>query len=113
MAVITPQAIDLTGLIDATYAAANAAGDTFVNDGRTMLHVVTTSTGCTVTIDSLVASDFGDDADIAVVLATGEEAFIGPFRTDRFNSAAGLVTVTYSDDTGVTVAALALDARGW
>ena len=60
-----------------------------------------------------VFSDYGDDADIAVVLATGDEAFIGPFRSDRFNSIAGLVTVTFSDDTGVTVAALALDERGW
>jgi hypothetical protein len=114
MAVIAIQTIDLTGLAEFTLAAASASTDTFVNDGRTIL-VVNNASGSqmTVTIDSLQASDFGSDEDIAVAVEAGERVFIGPFQKARFNSIAGVVTVTTSLETSVTVAALQLHAQGW
>lgn len=114
MAVIALQTIDLTGLAEFTLAAASAGTDTFVNDGRTIL-VVDNGSGSpmTVTIDSLKASDFGDDSDIAVTVAAGERAFIGPFQKARFNDIAAVVTVTTSLETSVTFAALVLHPQGW
>jgi hypothetical protein len=114
MAVIAPQTIDLTGLAEFTLAAASASSDTFVNDGRTIL-VVDNASGSqmTVTIDSLQASDFGSDEDIAVAVEAGERVFIGPFQKARFNAIDGTVGVTTSLETSVTFAALILHAQGW
>jgi hypothetical protein len=113
MAAITLQTIDLTGLAEFTLAAANAAGDTIVNDGRTILVVDAGVGAVDVTINSLQASNYGLDQDITVTVATGERAFIGPFQKARFNSIAGTVGITFDDDTNVTVAALQLHAQGW
>jgi hypothetical protein len=114
MAVIALQTIDLTGLAEFTLAAASAATDTFVNDGSTIL-VVDNASGSqmTVTIDSLKASDFGTDENIAVAVEAGERVFIGPFQKARFNGIAGTVEVTTSLETSVTLAALQLHAQGW
>jgi hypothetical protein len=114
MAVIALQVIDLTGLAEFTLAAASAVSDTFDNDGSTIL-VVDNGSGSqmTVTIDSLQASNFGTDEDIAVAVEAGERVFIGPFQKARFNDIAGDVTVTTSLETSVTLAALQLDAQGW
>lgn len=114
MAAITPQLIDLTGLEDFTLVAADQAGDTFLNDG-TLLYVIDNASGSpvTVTFDSLRASDYGTDEDIAVAVAAGSRAFFGPFDQGRFNSLAQTVGVTLSDDTSVTVAALKVHDRGW
>ena len=113
MAVIAIQTIDLDGLAEFTLAAANAAGDTFVNDGRTIL-VVDAGTGAVVvTVNSLQASNFGSDEDVAVTVADGERAFIGPFQKARFNAIDGTVGVTTSLETSVTFAALQLHAQGW
>ena len=113
MAVIAIQTIDLTGLAEFTLAAASVAGDTFVNDGRTIL-VVDAGTGAViVTIDSLQASNFGSDDNVVVTVADGERAFIGPFQKARFNAIDATVGVTYDSETAVTVAALQLHAQGW
>ena len=105
MAVIAPQTIDLDGE-HADYAAA-VGPDTFVNDGRTYLHVKNTNGATrTVTIDSTRSCDQGFDHDVAVVIpATTGDELIGPFPTARFGTTC---TVTYSAVTGVTVAAFKL-----
>lgn len=116
MAAIAPQLIDLTGLEDFTTAAASGGGDTFANpaDGTTLL-VVDNASGSpiTVTINSLVASNYGNDDDIAVAVSAGSRTFLGPFDRARFNDSAQTVAVTYSGVTSLTVAALKVDARGW
>ena len=113
MAVIAPQTIDLTGLAEFTLAAASAAGDTFVNDGRTILVVDAGVGAVVVTINSLQASNFGTDENTVVTVGDGERAFIGPFQKARFNAIDATVGVAYDSETNVTVAALALHPQGW
>lgn len=116
MAAITPQLIDLTGLEDFTLAAASGGGDTFANpnDGVTMLVVDNAGGGAVVvTVDSLVASNYGQDDNIVVSVSAGSRTFLGPFDRARFNDSAQTVAVTYDGVSSVTVAALKVDARGW
>lgn len=102
---ITVQTCNLDGL-ETTYAAANADGNFFTNDGKTFLHVKNgDAADKTVTIDSPVDCNQGYTHDEAIVVTAGEERMIGPFPPSRFNSS-GVVNVTYTDVTSVTVAAI-------
>lgn len=104
MAALTVQQIALTGLDAAVAAAAGAAGDTFINNGRTFIKVTDTGTTApVVTIASRVTCSRGSTHNVAVTVASGTERFIGPFPMDRFNDADGKVSVTYSAVTDVTV----------
>jgi len=108
MALLTVQAASLTGLEMTTTAAAEL-GDTFVNDGRTVLYVNDNGTTApTVTISSLVDCDQGETHDITVTVTSGEDRFIGPFPMNRFNDSSGLVSVTYDDHTDVLVAVMSV-----
>lgn len=114
MALLTNQAIDLTGLVDYSLASAAGGGDTFANDGRTMFVIDNADASpMTVTFNSLVESSFGTDEDIAVVVAAGTRVIIGPFLISRFNTVGAVVGVSYTSVTAVTVATLELDQRGW
>lgn len=105
MAALAVQSLALGGL-NPNYVAASAGGDTFANDGRTMLHVKNAGAGAVdVTIDSAANCNFGFDHNIVVNVPAGGERMIGPFPPDRFNGANG-VAVTYSAIAGVTVAAV-------
>ena len=44
--------------------------------------------------------------DVKLILAAGEEGFLGPFEVDAFNSAAGTLEIDYTAVTSVTIAAL-------
>ncbi len=109
MAQLTVQKVVPAGL-GPTYQAAAGGGDTFLNDGQTMLHVKNTSGGAiTVTVNSIAACDQGFDHDVVVsVPATTGDRMIGPFPTGRFNDANGLVSITYSGVTNLTVAPIQL-----
>lgn len=89
--------------------AAVSASDTFVNDGRCLLHVKNGGVGSTnVTIDDVGTPNPGSatsfNPDVVVAVPAGEERVIGPFPTARFNTSGGLVTVSYSVTTTVTAA---------
>jgi len=102
---LTAQQIVNTGLAP-TYAAAASAGNDFANDGRVFLHVKNTSgNDITVTIATPRKVDGLDVAEdtVSVVKTTGEK-FIGPFSPETFNQVGGLVYVTYSAVTNVSVA---------
>lgn len=87
-----------------TMAAATGAGDSFTNDGNTLLVVNNGSAGAiTVTVDAVSACSFGFDHDASVSVAAGATEYIGPFPKNRFGSTVG---VTYSSVTSVTVAAV-------
>lgn len=116
MAQLTPQNIVETGLA-ATYASADANGDTVKNpsDGRLFLHFKNTN-GSTRTITvtakatQVPTKGYGTltRGNISVTLtATTGEHFVGPFE-QAFNNTSGNIEITYSATSGVTVAALRL-----
>lgn len=103
---LTVQVMAVTG-ITPTYGAAAADGNDFVNDGRTFLQVKNSGASTTVTVDSPTLCDQGEAHDVTVTVgATTGDKMIGPFNPKRFNSSAGKVTATYSQVTGITVAAI-------
>lgn len=60
----------------------------------------------TVTVNSVTPSNYGTDVDLVVSVPAGGERRIGPLSEQRFASPSdGLVAVTYSDVTSVTVGA--------
>ena len=106
MSELVVQANSLAGL-SPEFSAADAAGDTFRNNGRTLLHVQNGGAGAvTVTIESRKQCDQGYDHNVVANVPAGETVILGPFRPERFNDAAGLVSVAYSDEASVTVAAI-------
>ncbi|MBC7193861.1 hypothetical protein [Marinobacter sp.] len=107
MALLNVQKASLTGLAP-TFVAASAGGDSFVNDGKTVLHVKNGGASeITVTVNSQQPCNYGFDHDVTVAVPAGGERIIGPFRQDRFNNSDGQVMVSYSAVTSVTVAAIA------
>jgi hypothetical protein len=104
MALLTTQQIALAGLQQSLVAAAGG-GDTFVGGPGVFLRVKNTDAASkTVTIDTPAKSGEGlDIANPAVVVgATTGDMLIGPFG-DEFMGANGIVSVTYSAVTNVTV----------
>lgn len=107
MAVLTTQTIVPTGLTPA-YSAAAGGGDKVAPGADTFIHVKNGSGGSlTVTVDSVVPSNYGTDADLVVAVPAGSERMIGPLAAPRFQSLTdGLVNVTYSGVTSLTIAAI-------
>ena len=113
MATLTTQQVTPAG-VGPTYAAAAAGGDKVVPGPHTVLHVKNTGGSVvTVTIDDIKsatpagATAFNPDVAVTVPATTGDR-LIGPLSAERFTNTDGLVAITYSGVTGVTVAALAL-----
>lgn len=105
MATLTVQQVTLDGVVPSTAAAAGG-GDKFQPGSSTWLEVTNGGGGSiTVTVDSAAPSNYGTDEDIAVAVAAGATKRIGPFPAQRFAGTDGLVAVTYSGVTTVTVAA--------
>lgn len=102
MATLTVQKPGLTGAV-VTLAAAAAGGDTFANDGQTMMKVTNGGVGSiNVTVNSQRTCDQGSDHDIVVAVGAGVTKDIGPFDPYRFG---GMLLVTYSGVTSVSVGA--------
>lgn len=110
MATLSVQQITEAGL-EASYAAAAAGGDTFVNDGsgRIFLHVknghATNPRTVTVTPSTGTTSKAGfgalTKAPIVVAITALEQRFIGPLPSPAFAEPA----ITYSDSAAdVTIA---------
>lgn len=109
MAAITVTEIPKTGVAPPSLSAANAGGDTFVNDGKTFLHVANGSGGAlTVTVDAQRLCDQGFDHDAIVSVPAGTERYIGPFPKNIFNTTGGVCDVSYSGVTSLTIGALKL-----
>ena len=108
MAAITVVQTIVAGLINPTFDAAAAGGDTFTNDGNTIYIVKNGGAGSiTVTFDDTGSispvSGKTFDPDVDVVIPAAQDAYIGPFTTARFGTNC---SVTYSGVTSVTVAAI-------
>lgn len=111
MATLTTQNIVEAGL-EASYAAAAAGGDTFVNDtsGRSFIHVKNGGgSDITVSIEAVRSSvssgTYGPltKEDISVSVTAGEDRFIGPIRAAAYGNNPD---IQYSDVTDVTLAVL-------
>lgn len=109
MAALTVQNVARTGL-NPTYASAAGGGDTFVNDGSTVLHVKNGGgSSITVTITSTAPATVGlAQSNVTVSVPNAGERFIGPFPAGAFSDANGSAAVGYSAVTTVTVAAIRL-----
>lgn len=102
---ISTAGIDLT---DNTAGLTTTDTFTFPNDGKTFLHFKKSGAGaCTVTIVTPgVDADGNAIADKTVnVPATTGDVMVGPFRRDIYNDpATGLVTISLSNVTGLSIA---------
>lgn len=105
MATLTTQQITQAG-IAVSYTAAAGGGDVFSPGDHTVLRVKNGGgSSITATVNSVQLCNQGADHDLAVVVAAGAEEVIGPLPAARFaNTSDGLVHVTYSGVTTVTVA---------
>jgi hypothetical protein len=107
MALLTYQPITTTGMTP-TFAAADAAGDTIPPDNGGLLYFKNASASATtITIATPGNTKYGAAIpDVAVSVAAGGEGVIGPLPYDLGDFGDGLVHVTYSSATSLTVAAL-------
>lgn len=103
MALLTYQQPKLTGTT-ITYAAASAGGDTLGHTTGGVLRVKNGDAAAkTVTVVTPGNTAYGQaDPDIPVTVAAGAEVAIGPFPAGL--AVDGVVSVTYSAVTSVTVA---------
>jgi hypothetical protein len=106
VATLSTQQVAITGGA-VTYGSAAGGGDKVVPDGRTMLHVKNGG-GSSITVTVVVpGSTYGQaNPDVAVTVPNGGERMIGPFPIEIADPADGLVAITYSAVTSVTVAAV-------
>lgn len=108
MALLSPLLASPTGTLLATASAAGG-GDTFAPGDAVKFVAVNGSGGSiTVTFDSITPSNYGDDANTGGAVAAGATRIFGPFPASRYaNATTGLVGVTYSGVTSLTVYVLA------
>lgn len=101
MAVLVPVQPALLGAAE-SFVAAAAGGDTFANDGHTILHAKNASGApINVTVDSIRLCDQGFDHNAVVAIPAAGERVLGPFPQNRFGPDAA---VSYSAAAGLTVA---------
>lgn len=107
MASLTVQDVSVAGVVP-SYGAANSGGDTFVNDGKTYIHVKAGAGGALNVTIPAVACDQGTVHNTVVAVANTSEKIIGPFPTNRYGDASNVVSVAYSQVTNVTIGAFQL-----
>lgn len=106
MALLAAQQVGITGPT-ITFGAA-AASDTVVPDDRLMLVYKNTNAATrdiTVVVPGTRFGQANPDVVVTIAATTGEE-YIGPITRDLADPVTGLVTVTTSAQTNVTVAAV-------
>jgi hypothetical protein len=109
MAILTTRQQTQAGTIPAPVAAA-AGGDRVQPGATTFLRVINGGGGSiTVTVDSVAPCSMGFDHDLSVAVAAGVTKDIGPLPASRFAATSdGLVAITYSGVTTVTVEAVSV-----
>lgn len=106
MALLSPQNVTTAGK-KPTLAAATAGGDTFRTTGRELFAVKNAGTG-SVTLTFDVKRTFrGQDYNETAVIPDDTDVYLcGPFPADVFGDEDGIVSVSYSGVTSVTVGVL-------
>jgi hypothetical protein len=92
------------------FAAAAGGGDKVAPNDRGYLHYKNGS-GSTITVTVVVPGNtrYGQaNPDVAVAIPAGADRLIGPFPADLADPTDGLVAITYSGVTSLTVAAITL-----
>lgn len=106
MALLTPQTATTAGST-ITFAAV-AASDTFANTGNERIIIKTAGTATSVVFTAAGSCSFGlaNNAahNLTVAVGTTAEVWVGPLTTDRYNDGSGLVTITCTPVTAVTIA---------
>ncbi len=88
---------------DLTYQSVWVGGDTLLNNGRTLLIFKNSAAGaCVATLDTPALTQGLAIANPAVSVTNAADQVIGPFDPAIFNTAAGVVTITYSGATNTT-----------
>ena len=108
MATLTAQVMTRAGL-EVTYSAATVSPgyDQFLNYGNQFIHIRNGHSGDqTVTISTPATLDGLDVNPRSVVITANEERFIGPFPPAVYNNSSGLVTLSYSGVTALTLAVI-------
>lgn len=104
MATIPVNASDVQGA-NLTYYSIVAGGDTFLNDGKTVLLVKNTGSSCTVTVTPQKQINGLTITPVSKAVTTANDVVIGPFDPSIFNTAAGAAVLTYSGGTATTTIA--------
>lgn len=110
MAELTVQAVVIDGGTKAALVAATATGDTFDNDGKTIIEVNNGGgSPITVTITGQVSLQHKVAATKTVSVTNATTFIIGPFPEIFFNTdGSNEVELTYSAVTSVTIAAYSI-----
>jgi hypothetical protein len=104
MAILTSQHVTQAGLAP-SYATAAGGGDKFAPGNNVFVHVKNGGgSPVDVTFDSKTPSNYGTDENLVVSVPASGERMVGPFSAGRFAGTDGLVDVSYSGVTSVTVA---------
>ena len=106
MALLATQQIGLTPAA-IVYNATAGGGDTINADDKTFVHIKNASGGSlTVTFETPNTVSGLAVADLPVSVPAAGDRVVGPFSPSLFGTAAGLVNVTYSGVTSLTMAVL-------
>jgi hypothetical protein len=99
-----PDKPGVAGIQPVSHAA--AAGDSFSNNGKTMVRVNNGSgASITVTFDdpnSALAGATAFNPDVGVTVVNGQARIIGPFLPARFNDSNGRVQIAWSATASIT-----------
>lgn len=107
MAEITINSITDSG-INLTPVTANSGGDYFVNNGKTIIKIINGSgSSITVTFDAPNLCSHGHNHDSAIIVTAGETVYVGDFTPQQYNTN-GIVNISYSDVTSLTIAGMKL-----
>ena len=106
MATLTTQQIGVTGTA-VTLAAAAGGGDAVLGDDRTFL-VVNNASGGSITVTVVIpGTTYGqNNPDIPVAVPAAGTRYIGPLTAAMADPTTGLVGLTYSGVTSLTVGAV-------
>jgi len=104
MAVLTVQEVSRAG-ITPSYVAVAGGGDSFPNDGRTIVQFKNTNAAArnVTTVTQLTVDGKAVADDVINVPATTGDKIIGPFPPSIYNDVNGRVQLTYDASTNLTV----------
>jgi hypothetical protein len=110
MAELSIQSLTTTGLIS-SYTAAASAGDEIANSGYVFVHFKNgAGAPTTVTIASQVAPVPKGTTliDLSIEVTAAGEKMAGFFNDGAFNDSSGMMQLTYSTHTSLTIAAISV-----